>query len=86
MNFNDYLTLLAKNGGSDLFLSTGAPPCAKFHGKLKPLDKDPFTLGEIRDIAYEIMDGEQQKEFDQELEMNLAYAIPKVANTSGIFV
>ncbi|MGB1542889.1 MAG: PilT/PilU family type 4a pilus ATPase [Spongiibacter marinus] len=78
MNFNDYLTLLAKNGGSDLFLSTGAPPCAKFHGKLKPLDKDPFTPGEIRDIAYEIMDGEQQKEFDQELEMNLAYAIPKV--------
>lgn len=78
MNFNDYLTLLAKNGGSDLFLSTGAPPCAKFHGKLKPLDKDPFTPGEIRDIAYEIMDDEQQKEFDQELEMNLAYAIPKV--------
>lgn len=78
MNFNDYLTLLAKNGGSDLFLSTGAPPCAKFHGKLKPLDKDPFTPGEIKDIAYEIMDDEQQKEFDQELEMNLAYAIPKV--------
>ena len=78
MNFNDYLTILAKNGGSDLFLSTGAPPCAKFHGKLKPLDKDPFTSGAIRDIAYEIMDDEQQKEFDQELEMNLAYAIPKV--------
>ena len=78
MNFNDYLTLLAKNGGSDLFLSTGAPPCAKFHGKLKPLDKEPFTPGEIRNIAYEIMDDEQQKEFDQELEMNLAYAIPKV--------
>lgn len=78
MTFRDYLTILAKNGGSDLFLSTGAPPCAKFHGKLKPLDKDPFTPGEIRDIAYEIMDDEQQKEFDQELEMNLAYAIPKV--------
>lgn len=78
MNFNDYLTILAKNGGSDLFLSTGAPPCAKFHGKLKPLDKEPFTSGAIRDIAYEIMDDEQQKEFDQELEMNLAYAIPNV--------
>ena len=76
MNFNDYLTLLAKNGGSDLFLSTGAPPCAKFHGKLKPLDKESFSPGEISKIAYEIMDGEQQKEFDQELEMNLAYTIP----------
>lgn len=78
MNFNDYLTLLAKNGGSDLFLSTGAPPCAKFHGKLKPLSKEAFTPGEIRKIAYDIMDEEQQQEFDHELEMNLAYAIPKV--------
>ncbi len=78
MNFNDYLTILAKNGGSDLFLSTGAPPCAKFHGKLKPLDKEPFGQGEIRRIAYAIMDEEQQQEFDQELEMNLAYNIDKV--------
>ncbi|WP_372860682.1 PilT/PilU family type 4a pilus ATPase [Spongiibacter sp.] len=78
MTFNDYLTILAKNGGSDLFLSTGAPPCAKFHGKLKPLDKEPFSPGDIRDIAYSIMDEEQQKEFDQELEMNLAYHLDKV--------
>ncbi|WP_374962043.1 PilT/PilU family type 4a pilus ATPase [Spongiibacter tropicus] len=78
MTFNDYLTILAKNGGSDLFLSTGAPPCAKFHGKLKPLDKESFSPGEISKIAYEIMDGEQQKEFDQELEMNLAYTIPGI--------
>ncbi|NKI17145.1 PilT/PilU family type 4a pilus ATPase [Spongiibacter sp. KMU-166] len=78
MTFNDYLTLLAKNGGSDLFLSTGAPPCAKFHGKLKPLDKEPFGPGDIRDIAYGIMDDEQRKEFDTELEMNLAYSIPHV--------
>ena len=78
MTFNDYLTILAKNGGSDLFLSTGAPPCAKFHGKLKPLDKEPFSPGEISKIAYGIMDGEQQKEFDQELEMNLAYTIAGV--------
>ncbi|GAB3374375.1 PilT/PilU family type 4a pilus ATPase [Spongiibacter taiwanensis] len=78
MTFNDYLTLLAKNSGSDLFLSTGAPPCAKFHGQLKPLSKEPFSNGDIKTIAYEIMDSEQIKEFETELEMNLAYSIPKV--------
>jgi twitching motility protein PilU len=78
MTFNDYLTLLAKNGGSDLFLSTGAPPCAKFHGKLKPLDKEAFSPGDIKKIAYSIMDDEQIREFEHELEMNLAYAIAKV--------
>jgi twitching motility protein PilU len=78
MTFNDYLTLLAKNGGSDLFLSTGAPPCAKFHGKLKPLNKEAFSPGDIKKIAYSIMDDEQIREFEHELEMNLAYAIANV--------
>ncbi|CAA0107847.1 PilT/PilU family type 4a pilus ATPase [Zhongshania aliphaticivorans] len=78
MTFDDYLTLLAKNDGSDLFLSTGAPPCAKFHGKLKPLQKEPFLPGDIKAIAYAIMDSDQVEEFEQELEMNLAYHIPRV--------
>lgn len=78
MTFDDYLTILAKNDGSDLFLSTGAPPCAKFHGKLKPLRKEPFLPGEIKSIAYAMMDSEQIIEFEQELEMNLAYHIPRV--------
>jgi len=75
MEFNDYLTLLAKNDGSDLYLSTGAPPCAKFHGKLKPLEKTTMKPGQIKEIAYIMMDEEQQHEFETELEMNLAYTI-----------
>ncbi|CAH0992295.1 Twitching mobility protein [Sinobacterium norvegicum] len=79
MTFNDYLTILAKNDGSDLYLSTGAPPCAKFQGVLKPLEKKIMTPGEIKDIAYDVMDPDQRKEFEQELEMNLAISIPGVA-------
>ncbi len=78
MTFDDFLTILAKNDGSDLFLSTGAPACAKFHGKLKPLQKEPFLPGDIKAIAYSIMDSEQVIEFEQELEMNLAYHIPGI--------
>lgn len=78
MDFNDYLTVLAKNDGSDLYLSTGAPPCAKFHGKLKPIEKVAMKPGQIKDIAYAMMDEEQQQEFETELEMNLAYTISGV--------
>ena len=78
MDFNDYLTILVKNDGSDLYLSTGAPPCAKFHGKLKPIEKTPLSPGMIKDIAYEMMDKKQQLEFEDELEMNLAYTISGV--------
>lgn len=62
-----------ENDGSDLYLSTGAPPCAKFQGKLRPLNKVTLKTGEVQDIANEIMDAEQRAEFQKELEMNLAY-------------
>ncbi len=78
MEFQDYLKILASKDGSDLYLSTGAPPCAKFQGVLKPLDKTAMQPGEIADIATGLMDAEQRKEFDTELEMNLAYSIPNV--------
>ena len=72
---DQYLAVLAKNDGSDLYLSTGAPPCGKFQGVLKPLNKNPFQGGEIDAIAREIMDEEQREHFDRDLEMNLAISI-----------
>lgn len=75
---NDYLYALAENDGSDLYLSTGAPPCAKFQGKLKPLSKTAYKAGEIDAIAQAIMDEEQREEFLHELEMNLAISISGV--------
>ncbi len=72
---DQFLNILAKKDGSDLYLSTGAPPCAKFQGTLKPLGQEPYKPGEIEKIAYEIMDEEQRAEFAHELEMNLAISI-----------
>lgn len=78
MNFDDYLTILARKGGSDLYLSTGAPPCAKFHGKLTLVDKRPMEPGEVKAIACTIMDDEQRSQFEHDLEMNLAYSLPGI--------
>ena len=75
MEFNDYLHILAKNDGSDLYLSTGAPPCAKFNGVMKPLGTSSMLPGVIANIAYEVMDKEQRIEFERELEMNLAISL-----------
>ncbi len=75
MRITEWLKLLATRNGSDLYLSTGAPPCAKFEGELMPIGSDILQPGEIKVIAYEIMDSTQQAEFEQELEMNLATSI-----------
>jgi twitching motility protein PilU len=76
MEFYDYLRVLSQNDGSDLYLSTGAPPCAKFQGTLKPLSKTVLQPGEVEKIANSIMDEEQREEFTHELEMNLAISVP----------
>ena len=75
---NKYLTILAQKDGSDLYLSTGAPPCAKFQGALKPLSQQAYRPGDIEEIANVIMDEEQREAFAHELEMNLAISIPRV--------
>lgn len=72
---DQYLNILAKKDGSDLYLSTGAPPCAKFQGTLKPLSQHTYQSGEIEQIANQIMDSEQRLVFAKDLEMNLAISI-----------
>ena len=74
MKILDYLKLLVSKNGSDLYLTTGAPPAAKFQGILMPLDKEKMTRNQIRDIACGLMNEEQQGQFEKELEMNLAWS------------
>lgn len=75
---NDYLKILTEKDGSDLYLTTGAPPCGKFQGELKPISKTVYKPGEIDAIAQAIMDEEQREQFLHELEMNLAISLPGV--------
>jgi len=75
VRFVQWLKILSAENGSDLYLSTGAPPCAKFEGELKPIASEILQPGEIKEIAYEIMDATQRAEFEQELELNLATSV-----------
>jgi twitching motility protein PilU len=72
MEIDALLSILSNKNGSDLFLSTGAPPSARIDGVLVPLGDQPFKLGDTAAIAASLMDAEQQREFDRDLEMNLA--------------
>lgn len=78
MEIDLLLRHLASQEGSDLYLSTGAPPSARFDGVLKALSDQRFKPGEIAAIAESIMDAEQRLEFDRDLEMNLAISLAGV--------
>ncbi len=72
MKFQDYLKIMVLKEGSDLYLSTGAAPSVKIHGQLRKLERDPLPPGRVKEIAYELMDEEQAREFETKPEMNLA--------------
>lgn len=74
IDITDLLKRLVDFDGSDLYLSTGAPPSAKFAGELTALSNKVLERGEVEAIARSIMNSEQCEEFDRELEMNLAIA------------
>jgi twitching motility protein PilU len=78
MPIKKYLEVLAKHDGSDLYLSTGAPPSGKFQGVLKPLSKEPLKPGQIAEMIQEVMDDDQKHEFERELELNMAISLPGV--------
>lgn len=72
MEFKDYLKILAMKDGSDLYLTVGAKPSAKFQGALSPIDTKTLLDSDIKEIAYSVMSEEQIIEFENKPEMNLA--------------
>ena len=72
MEFKDYLKILAIKDGSDLYLTAGAQPSAKFQGTLRPIDKMTLTDTHVKEIAYSVMNAEQISDFEKKPEMNLA--------------
>ena len=65
MGFNDLLRMMIEKDGSDLFLTTGAPPSMKAQGKLIPLIDKKLLEGMVKKIAYQIMSDDQIKSLNR---------------------
>lgn len=72
MKLKEYLRILAHYDGSDLYLTADLEPKAKFQGRLKAVDKVIMTPEMLHDMAYGLMNVEQQQQFEKKPEMNLA--------------
>lgn len=72
MNFIDYLQHMVDQQASDLYLTTGAPASIKINGILTPINEVKLKPGVIKQIAYQLMDAEQRRKFENTQEMNLA--------------
>ncbi len=72
--------LMAEKQASDLFISCGAPINIKVNGVVQPVSTQPMDVETVRRIAYELMDKEQAREFENSMEMNLSHLDRSVGN------
>lgn len=76
MDIGYFLKLMAEKNASDMFLTTGAPVYIKVEGKLYPLGNTGLPNGMVKKIAYSLMDEGQVPNFERDLELNMALALP----------
>ncbi|MBF0499125.1 MAG: type IV pilus twitching motility protein PilT [Candidatus Riflebacteria bacterium] len=72
---NDLLNLVIENGASDLHITVGTPPVIRVDGELIQTDLDVLTPMDTRSLIYNMLTAEQQKEFEEKLELDLSYSV-----------
>lgn len=78
-NIQDWLRQLHDKKGSDLFVTVGAPPCIKVHGRIKPLTREALGHDAVVDIINGIMTSAQREEFHNTKECQFAISLEGVA-------
>ncbi len=69
---------LAKSS-SDLHFISGDPPRVRVHGLLTTLSDEKLSVEFVREAVYEIMSGQQQKDFEKDDAVDFAYEIPELS-------
>ncbi len=73
------LSKMQDEGGSDLFITAGAPPCMRLHGKITPITEKKMTPQQTMALTNSVMDEKEQNEFQSTRECNFAISVPEVA-------
>ena len=77
VDLDELLLHLLELGGSDLHLTAGSRPVVRHHGRVVPVVDQPVLSSDmLRELIYGILTERQRKIFEENLELDLAYALP----------
>ena len=82
-NVTDYLRVTVELGGSDLHLSSGAPPAARVDGVLKPLEDFCLNDEVTKTLIMDTLTESQRAELEQEWELDFAIQVDAVGRFRG---
>jgi len=70
--------VMADKKASDIFVSVGAPINIKINGNAVPINQTTMTAETVKQLLYEVLNERQIKEYEEEMELNTAYALDGV--------
>jgi twitching motility protein PilU len=79
MQIQDFLKVMVEKNASDLYLTVACPPMYRIDGSIQPIGDHSFSQLDLAELAKSILSEEQQKDFLEKLEMNLATALPGIS-------
>ncbi|MFO0480094.1 MAG: type IV pilus twitching motility protein PilT [bacterium] len=79
MDISELLAFVVKNKASDLHLSTGLPPMIRVNGDVRRINLPPMEHKEVHGMVYDVMNDQQRKSYEENLEIDFSFAIPNLA-------
>ncbi len=79
IDITDLLKYSVGNNASDLHLSAGLMPMIRIDGDMRKLELEPMRHKEVFKLVYDIMNDQQRKELEDNLEVDFSFALPGVA-------
>ena len=79
-DFASVLSQMVDANASDVHLTPGFPPAVRVRGEIRPMEGyEPLSSQETREVVYSLLNDHQRKQFENNLQFDLAYAVPGVA-------
>src|SRR5215467_9822203 len=79
-DFAEVLRRMVEAKASDVHLTAGFPPAIRDKGKITAMEGFPVLSGqETREVVFSILNEDQRKRFENNKQLDFAYAIPGVA-------
>ena len=80
---NSLLKLTVEHQASDLHLIAGVPPHLRINGRLIKLDMPSIVPDELRGLLYSILNTEQIKTLEENLELDFSHSIWGISRFRG---
>jgi twitching motility protein PilT len=79
MELDRLLKLMTDKGASDLHLKPTRPPLLRITGRLMPLEAEPLSMEQLKEMLYGILTPRQKERLEERMSVDLGYGVRGLA-------